>query len=637
MIPDHDGRSISTFTQGLTAAHWKVLSREVSYIDIGDTIANSCTIIIAVHSSCASNVELISLKTPPSVHPRPIGSFIWEPFNRIEHSLSPGRDDNEFNATKMIAAVPKPITGQQSRGVAVKYHLHCADLDATILAGSTVLSTGGLFPPFESCPNRNLFQQFFGIEFIHNGHTHVRAISTYEFACCFGLVELIQYRLSHEKHKFGLDASMPGRTSAWLFEKIHSHLVYLCDANSEVFSPNQFAARAATIQTLVSGAICTRLPSRERWVQVYANDGGLHAVRELALNPSLITTRPLSQVNHNFCGPLRQSLISVKDDMLIFREPISGCDSYTCLTLVPRELYNILFVAFHANPIGVHLNAYRTLHRLRLRYYWPGMYAYVKRMCLACPGCALSNPTRGKSSKLVYNFPIKAPFLVIHFDAYAAGKHSGFKGSDVYLIGCCGMCSFACMEHVTNPSATTFASAIMKILLCYSFCHTAVLDKDTKFYSVCRKALDLLQINCHALSGANHNLMLIEWVNRYLTKGLKIMCNKQDLVRIANEAILLLLYAWNSCPVPGTDISCSLVAVGREFAFPIDYSSGKHWELTLSPSTVVTYSKELVTRLSACRKVAELLVQEQRAYHCELINACRPNPWVYSVGDIVFA
>jgi hypothetical protein len=245
VIPDHNGRSISTFTRGLMAADWKVSSREVSYINIGDTIVNSCTIIIVVHSSCASNIEPISLKTPPSVHPRPIGSFIWEPFNRIKHSLSPGHNDDESNATKMIAAIPKPITGQQSRGVAVKYHLHRADSDATILAGSAVLLTGGLCPPFESCPNRNLFQKFFGIKFIHDGHTHVRAIWTYKFAHCFGLVESIQCHLSHEKHKFGLDSSMPGRMSAWLFEQIHSHLMYLCNATSKVFSPNQCAARVA--------------------------------------------------------------------------------------------------------------------------------------------------------------------------------------------------------------------------------------------------------------------------------------------------------------------------------------------------------------------------------------------------------
>ena len=149
--------------------------------------------------------------------------------------------------------------------------------------------------------------------------------------------------------------------------------------------------------------------------------------------------------------------------------------------------------------------------------------------------------------------------------------------------------------HGTNNTRIgyhIFASAIMKILLCYGFCHTVVLDKDSKFFGVCREAIDLLKINCHILSSANHNPMIVERVNRYLNKGLTIMCNERDSVRVALEAILLLLYAWNSCPVPGTDISRSLVAVGREFTFPIDFSSGKHWELTSSPSTVVSYSRE---------------------------------------------
>ncbi len=258
-------------------------------------------------------------------------------------------------------------------------------------------------------------------------------------------------------------------------------------------------------------------------------------------------------------------------------------------------------------------------------------------MCLACPGCALSNPTCGKSSELVYNFPIEAPFLVMFFDAFAAGKHASYKGSECYLIGCCGMCSFACMEPITRASATTFASSIMKILLRYGFCHTIVLNKDSKFFGVCREAIDLLQINCHVLSSANHNPMIVKRNNRYLVKGLKIMCNKHDSVCVALEAILLLLYAWNSRPVPGTDISRSLVTVGRKFAFPIDFSTGKHWELTSSPSTVVSYSKELAMRLHACRLVANLLVRKQHSYHLELINACRPDPRIYLLGDIVFA
>ena len=106
--------------------------------------------------------------------------------------------------------------------------------------------------------------------------------------------------------------------------------------------------------------------------------------------------------------------------------------------------------------------------------------------------------------------------------------------------------------------------------------------------------------------------MLVERICHYFNKGLTIMCNEQDTVWVALESLLLLLNVWNSCPVPGTDISCSLVAVGREFTFPIDYSSGKHWQLTSSPATVESYSKQLASRISACREIAELLAREHR-------------------------
>ncbi len=91
----------------------------------------------------------------------------------------------------------------------------------------------------------------------------------------------------------------------------------------------------------------------------------------------------------------------------------------------------------------------------------------------------------------------------------------------------CRMCGSACMEPITSALATTFASAIIKVLLHYGFCHTIVLDTDSKFFGICRNAIDLLQINCHVLSSANHNPKIIKRVNQYLykDKGLKIMCN----------------------------------------------------------------------------------------------------------------
>ena len=289
--------------------------RAVSYLTIGDSISDSCSVISTVHSSCASNVEPLVLKTPPSVPPQPLSSFIWMPFDRPEHALGFGPNNADFKkdeTCQMTTMTSKPADPSTLPRVLVQYHLHCHDQDASILAGSAVHSCESMCPPFESCPNRIFFQQFFGIEFHHDGHTYVRALSTYEFSCCFGLIDDIQYRLSHERYKFGLDAAMPGRTSSWIFDQVHTHLVYLRDANSKIFLPNQFAAPAATIETLVNGAILTHLPSWERWAQSYANESKLCIVHDLVLNPSKITNKSLANINHNYCGPLRQSLIVIK-------------------------------------------------------------------------------------------------------------------------------------------------------------------------------------------------------------------------------------------------------------------------------------------------------------------------------------
>jgi hypothetical protein len=107
-------------------------------------------------------------------------------------------------------------------------------------------------------------------------------------------------------------------------------------------------------------------------------------------------------------------------------------------------------------------------------------------MCAAYSSCTLANTTKSKSSELVYNFPIEVPFLVLFVDAYSAEKHSSFDGFGTYLVACCGMTGFASMEPVQHANSKNFASAIIKIQLRYGFCHTIVLNKDSKFYGSCQ-------------------------------------------------------------------------------------------------------------------------------------------------------
>jgi hypothetical protein len=92
----------------------------------------------------------------------------------------------------------------------------------------------------------------------------------------------------------------------------------------------------------------------------------------------------------------------------------------------------------------------------------------------------------------VYHFPINAPFLVLFVDGYSAGKNSGFEGCKVYLIAACGMSGLSVMEPIQHATPSSFALGIMKIQLHFGFCHTIVLDKDSKFFGVFKEAVDLL-------------------------------------------------------------------------------------------------------------------------------------------------
>ncbi len=98
----------------------------------------------------------------------------------------------------MIASTPKTAVSTDSSLINIRYHLHRDNANGSILAGSSVLLGDSLCPPFEACSNQNLFQQYYGLKFQHDGHTYVRAISAFKFTRCFNLVDKLQYRLSLE-------------------------------------------------------------------------------------------------------------------------------------------------------------------------------------------------------------------------------------------------------------------------------------------------------------------------------------------------------------------------------------------------------------------------------------------------------
>ncbi len=197
------------------------------------------------------------------------------------------------------------------------------------------------------------------------------------------------YHLSKPANKFCLDAAVPVQTLTWLFDQIFDHLILVCIANCKIIELWQYAAPAATIQSFVSGAIGFHLPSYQQWTEAYSKDKECKMLFALVRNLGKICKDSLKDVHYCYRQPQHNSHIVIEDNVLIFCKPFWGSSLYTRLQIVPANLQNIHFVAFHTNSIGGHFNAYRTLHHLCLQYHWPEIYTYIKQMCSACPGCTL--------------------------------------------------------------------------------------------------------------------------------------------------------------------------------------------------------------------------------------------------------
>ncbi len=170
--PDHNGRSVKKFSFNLKSSGWILSSTDVHYLDLGDTIASSCHVITAIHLSCSFTIDPLLLKLPPLVTPCPFDKFVWEPFISQEHAILLTWDDTDFarQDTRLKASTPDSPSNNV-RGILIWYSLHCPHTDNSVTLVSKIMSVDGLCPAFKACPNPNILQHHFGIEFHHEGHT----------------------------------------------------------------------------------------------------------------------------------------------------------------------------------------------------------------------------------------------------------------------------------------------------------------------------------------------------------------------------------------------------------------------------------------------------------------------------------
>ena len=89
-------------------------------------------------------------------------------------------------------------------------------------------------------------------------------------------------------------------------------------------------------------------------------------------------------------------------DGVLFRQwedvPGKGCNKHLQL-VVPRSWIGSVLQQLHSSPSGGHLGMFKTLEKVRSRFYWPGQRHDIEDWCRACELCAArkSPPRRNRA------------------------------------------------------------------------------------------------------------------------------------------------------------------------------------------------------------------------------------------------
>ena len=497
------------------------------------------------------------------------------------------------------------------------------------------------FPALEPLPTAaalpSRFSATFGIPFTCSlGSNHVRAFSTAELLLCYSAPSPIIAALPSSSIPSDFGISLATCCPFKLGSHFISHLIdiHLFASIDAANSPTEFVTRSLVSTTSSSRPIPTQLD----WLSAYRDDPDTTLLLDRLSSNTPISKHDLLSIHSAYRDYIRQDRLSLLDGKLVVFQPVQNNQELLMLIIVPLSLRRDIFSAYHASPSTGHMGIYKTLHRIRLRFFWPLCRKDVTAWVLQCPHCIASNGTVARNSELIFSWPLCCPFYILHVDLWAPGEIANYRGETYLMNAMCDLTGFVLVNATNNITAHDLARLLVQeVLLKVGFCGLIVVDDGSTFKGLFQSVCSILNIDIHVAARGNHKAVGVEHFHRFLNKAVAIAANDRGTNTVFVEASHTAAYAWNSSPIDGTDIIRSVPAVGRPFRFPFDLSLSPTPTPTMQQATDVHAFLRLAGPTTQfAEQVLRLLTEERRAIHRERANESR-SPTTYAVGDLVMA
>ncbi|XP_068121096.1 uncharacterized protein [Hyperolius riggenbachi] len=287
--------------------------------------------------------------------------------------------------------------------------------------------------------------------------------------------------------------------------------------------------------------------------------------------------------------------------------------------VVPSSHRKIVLDLAHKNPMGGHLAAEKTQQRVLQRFFWPGVFAEIKRYCGSCPECQLTSPAPHFRGPLVPLPIIEVPFHRIAMDLVGPLVKSA-KGHQYILVVLDYATRYPEAIPLRNTSAKTIARELFHMFARTGIPKEILTDQGTPFMSrvmkdLC-KLLGIQQLRTSVYHPQTDGL--VERFNKTLKSMLKRVVDADG--RDWDCLLPYLMFAVREVPQSSTGFSPFELLYGRHPRGLLDIAK-ESWEEEPSPHrSVVEHVLQMQDRITAVMPIVQEHMRQAQEAQSRIYN-----------------
>ena len=242
------------------------------------------------------------------------------------------------------------------------------------------------------------------------------------------------------------------------------------------------------------------------------------------------------------------------------------------LLWIPEKLRTDVLFACHDHMLsGGHLGVQKTFARLRIRYYWTGMFKAVEDWCKSCESCSSRKDPAGMQSPLT-PLPVPSePFQFISVDVLGPFVAAEGSGNRYVLVYCDHLTRWVETVAFRRNDSAVMARVLVERIMCrHGAPQTILTDRGRPFMSaLAREVYRLLRVKKVSTAAYRPQTNgLVERFNRTLASMLSMYVNSKH--NDWDKYLPYVTFAYNTTAHSITKETPFFLLYGREARLPID-------------------------------------------------------------------